>query len=478
MKILYYNWIQFDNKDNIGGGVNIYQRNLIDYLVNNTNYEIYFLSSGWKYNPFKRKTYIRPTNNIYKGRCKSFELINSTIMAPAFAIFMNPDRFIHDIGSENILDKFIQDNGPFDVIHFNNIEGISINVLKLKEKYPNTKFIVSIHNYQPICPLVQYFQNHNKCICNDYKNGEECLRCSQWLPNLKEYTKRCKNFAYDILNEYHLKFLKPLAKLYTLLFYYRSKSYIGNKSTMLPANYVEYRKHNIEYLNKYADYVLAVSERVREIMIKNGCNPDIVKTSYIGTKFAENELKYSVAQNTQPFTIAYLGYERIDKGFFFFIDALNKMNSKLASKINVVLAVAGIHKENYENKLSHFNKVIVYNGYTHDKLQDILKEVNLGIVPVLWEDNLPQVAIEMVALGVPILCSDFGGASELTKSDLFKFKGGDESDFINKLQGLVNYPDKLNEYWEYHPPLTTMKKHIEELTVYYGGDNSWNRKLA
>ena len=57
LKILYYNWVQFDNEKKEGGGVNIYQKNLIDYLVKNTNNEIYFLSSGWKYDPIKKYPY-------------------------------------------------------------------------------------------------------------------------------------------------------------------------------------------------------------------------------------------------------------------------------------------------------------------------------------------------------------------------------------------------------------------------------------
>ena len=157
MKILYYNWIQFDNEKNQGGGVNVYQRNLIGSLTHNTNNEIYFLSSGWKYNPLKTKTYIQETSNIFKDKCRSFEIINSSIMAPAFAMFMNPRKLIDDMATYEIFDEFILKFGPFDIIHFNNIEGISVNVLKLKEKYPSTKFIVSIHNYQPICPLNQYF---------------------------------------------------------------------------------------------------------------------------------------------------------------------------------------------------------------------------------------------------------------------------------------------------------------------------------
>ena len=54
MKLLYYNWIQFDNREGIGGGVNVYQKNLIEYLVNNTDDEVYFLSSGWAYDAFNQ----------------------------------------------------------------------------------------------------------------------------------------------------------------------------------------------------------------------------------------------------------------------------------------------------------------------------------------------------------------------------------------------------------------------------------------
>lgn len=468
MKILYYNWIQFDNEKNQGGGVNVYQKNLIDYLVNNTEQEVYFLSSGWEYNPLKTSPYIKETSNIYGNRCKSFVVINSSIMAPAFAVFMNPQKFIEDNLTYEIFDEFIKKHGPFDVIHFNNIEGISINVLKLKEKYPDTKFIVSIHNYQPICPLNQYFQNHNNVICHNFNNGEECLKCSVEIPGKKEYPNRCKYFYYNTLNG-NKKFLRFPLKMFCKIFKYRSKSYIGGRETMKPEQYERYRKHNIDMLNRYADVILAVSERVRQIMISHGIESDKVITSYIGTKFAESELGHSTAQTTSPFTIAYMGYERIDKGFFFLIDALSKLDKEIAKNINVVLAVAKIHKENYENKLKNFNKIIVHNGYTHKELPQILKDVNLGIVPVLWEDNLPQVAIEMVACGVPILCSDFGGASELSSSEYFKFKGGNENNFVEKLAAIINNPVLLNDYWLNHSPLTTMEKHVKNLLKIYGG---------
>ncbi len=466
MRILYYNWIQFDNEENNGGGVNVYQRNLIEYIINSVEYEVYFVSSGWHYNPLNPLTYIKKTKNIYKNKCKTFEIVNSSIMAPAFSIFMNPEKFITDHKSVDVFDKFIQKYGPFDVIHFNNIEGISINTLELKKKYPGTKFIVSIHNYQPLCPLNQLFQNHKKRICHNFDEGHECLRCAVVLPSGKEYCRRSRTW---LLRYFPKKpaFLQFPIKALCRLFNYRTVRYTGTKETMCPKWYAAYRKHNMECLNKYADSILAVSERVKEILIAHGIDPVKVKTCYIGTKFAEKELKHSVASAVQPFTIAYLGYERTEKGFFFLMDALAKLDSDLAGKINVVLAVANIHRKNVFPALTMFHDVKIYNGYRHDQLRDILANVNLGIVPVLWEDNLPQVAIEMVACGVPILCSSFGGASELCRSELFKFQGGNVEDFLNHLALLVHSPELLENYWKNHLTLTSMKKHVAQLHKYY-----------
>ena len=73
MKVLYYNWIQFDKKNNSGGGVNVYQKNLIEEISKDKNNEVYFLSSGIYYNFFKKRPYIKETKNIFGDRCKTYK---------------------------------------------------------------------------------------------------------------------------------------------------------------------------------------------------------------------------------------------------------------------------------------------------------------------------------------------------------------------------------------------------------------------
>jgi glycosyltransferase involved in cell wall biosynthesis len=242
-------------------------------------------------------------------------------------------------------------------------------------------------------------------------------------------------------------------------------------------DFEQYRGQNVEYINKYADCVLAVSDRVKQIVVRNGIAEALVRTSYIGTKFAENaQGKATTSPNKQPFTIAYLGYARIDKGFYFMIDALAQIDSDVAGKIKVKLAAGGCDP-NIKSSLRNFLDVEIMPSYSHAQLPEILSGVHLGVVPVLWEDNLPQVAVEMVACGVPILCSSFGGASELCSSDIFKFEGGDENDFIDKLTRFVKEPELLEEYWKYHKKLTTMKGHLEELISIYTEETTHIRSM-
>ena len=155
------------------------------------------------------------------------------------------------------------------------------------------------------------------------------------------------------------------------------------------------------------------------------------------------------------------------KRFDFFINALSTLGEDQAKNIDILIAAKNCREEYIRDKLKKFHSVTIKNGYKHEELDAILKDVHLGVIPVLWEDNLPQVAIEMVAHGVPILCSSYGGASELCASPLFKFEGGNAEDMLSHILHFVNKPSDLNEFWNYSKKLTTMSDHIDELKRYY-----------
>jgi glycosyltransferase involved in cell wall biosynthesis len=85
----------------------------------------------------------------------------------------------------------------------------------------------------------------------------------------------------------------------------------------------------------------------------------------------------------------------------------------------------------------------------------------------LWEDNLPQVAIECVASGVPILTSNRGGAQELLDCRDLVFQAGSRADFYTKLQGILDNPDILSVALAGRARLFTTREHYDLLREKY-----------
>ena len=120
------------------------------------------------------------------------------------------------------------------------------------------------------------------------------------------------------------------------------------------------------------------------------------------------------------------------------------------------------------NKLScKFSSFELLDGYDHSTLPSILEKTNVGVVPVLWEDNLPQVAIEFYAHGASVLASDLGGAHELSHANDFTFKGGDIAMLCESIKKIVSNPSITSSYFESGIKLSTVSQHFNELKKVY-----------
>ena len=108
-----------------------------------------------------------------------------------------------------------------------------------------------------------------------------------------------------------------------------------------------------------------------------------------------------------------------------------------------------------------------FDGFTHKTLDTVLQGVNLGIVPPIWEDNLPQVAIEMVSRGVPVLTSDRGGAQEISGHPDFIFKGGSADALQQRITAFSTREMSLAGFWDRPIQIFSMEEHVADLLTYY-----------
>lgn len=464
-KILIYNWVPFDNPWNRGGGVTIYCRNVIEkILAQNPTVNIYFLSSGFAYDASKAKTYTRKMPNVFGDRVHQFEIVNSPVPAEQRYIFMNPSVALENEQLKGVFNEFLNKYGPFKAVHFNNIEGLSLDVLDLKQEHPETRFIYSIHNYVPMCVNGFYYMRHKHCNCSPDHTAEDCMHCTRMdmETNLTKEMYNRGTYAHD-----------PKAcisrKRWTNAFGFERLEISATTENIL-----DFAKTATEKLNENCDDILAVSRRVYEIAKENGFDESKMSVSYIGTKVASVQCRRQAYEPQKGLKIIFLGSDinNEEKGYPFLLDSLSEMPARYASQIDIVLTLRQEEHAEIRTLLKNFRSIKIVQGYSHDDLPDLFKDCNLSLVPVLWEDNLPQIAIESVAYGVPVLASSAGGASELCSSDLFRFTAGSGEEMNSKIMHFVDDPKDLEEYWTHHNGLVTMEEHIASLLKYYGVENS------
>ncbi len=140
-------------------------------------HELYFLSSGIAYSLLRGDTYISKIKSIFP-ECRTFEIVKSSVMAPGHSFFYGSKIVVSDDSMVPVLKSFVEMYGPFDVVHFNNIEGLTLSVIS-REIFKCSKLFYSAHNYFSVFSQVNLWR-YERSNCLDSNKGQSCTYC---LPN-------------------------------------------------------------------------------------------------------------------------------------------------------------------------------------------------------------------------------------------------------------------------------------------------------
>jgi glycosyltransferase involved in cell wall biosynthesis len=497
MKVLYYNWVDYLDDEQRGGGVSLYQRNLLAEIdrQNAANgageqIEATFLAAGISHDLIRRRPrWESIRHGPAKDRHRRYEIINSATLAPAHHSFGQQSQ-LEDDATLQVFHDFIAPTGPYDVVHFNNLEGLPAAALGLKSRWPETRVVLSLHNYYPFCAQVNLWQRE----AADCRNDQGTRACTTCLP--EQFNPAHLRLAHALA--YHLKCMRirPGSRAFDAIFHLtttwgaRASRLLGRTVRRLkrqrsapsarahpssPHHQIR-RQTMVALINAHCDHVLCVSDAVRQVAVAFGLAPEILHTSYIGTEaaaeFPRTHPKPQLPRMDGTLKLAYLGYMRRDKAFYFLLNALEALPDAVKHRLHLTIAArdAGDGSGKRLHALGQDLASLSYHdGYSASDLDTLLGDVDLGLVPVLWRDNLPQVAIEMHARHIPLITSDLGGARELSGSPTLTFPAGDTAAFQARLTAALNGEINLKDYWHTARPPVTMAQHLAALREVYGG---------
>lgn len=305
---------------------------------------------------------------------------------------------------ENLIDFYLKDSKN------NNIEVLSIYDDKLESyeyKYNNCKFHFikknAIHDF-----FTLYSEKILRRLFGIYYG-------TPYIRKVCSYIKKEKK-DYDMIVVENMPQYGPMIKKVSnsKLVLHLHNDYLNIDSFKNKENYSSYDK-----ILCVSDFI---SNRVRAV---GNTNDNKVFTLYNGIdleRFYNNSksnddifTKYKIEKN--KFNIIYSGRVCPEKGVENLIDAFNMMNDSTLQLIILGGYNYGTSKDNdfiTNLKKKSLEKNVVFTGYVnYDDINYLYAIADLGVIPSIVNEACPLTAIEMMASGIPVICTNSGGLPEL-----------------------------------------------------------------
>lgn len=290
--------------------------------------------------------------------------------------------------------RFLNESPAFDLLHC--IHPMRVGEIARAVKERGLKVILHLVDYWTLCPRAT-LQRPDGSLCDGPDRGNNCaLHC------------------------YHTEALDRLTK----------------------------RWSEAQDLLTMTDVVISPSEFLIDVFRRNRVNT--AKFVYL-----PHGADYSVLRNFArriddgPRTIINLGFVGTllpHKG----VDILVKAFTKIPSD-NLRLKIYGGYFEMHEYysnllALAKGDKRIEFCGeYQFENIADVMKDIDMVVVPSLWYENAPLVISMAQMFGIPVIASRLGGITEMVADGVngFTFHPGDVEDLADRIRMVAANPDVL-----------------------------------
>lgn len=399
------------------GGITNYVRSLAKEQVTSGD-EVFVLAKEGKedgYKIIKYKTRIRSTTFYHKKDAIAFHKLKKLLLS------LRPS-----------------------LVHIHSMLNLDQRVWKLLVSL-NIPYIVSLHDYYFICPRIQMVP-FDKACCQK-ANTSECLTCFSFL----------HRFFY-------------LRKVLELIF---TKPRIENFPLRDKKIYLDWMK-NTKCLLEKANLLLPVSSKVQEIFENSGIDGNY-RVLNIGNNSAYNFDKIQKPDLKKEDSINLVILNNIShiKGGDLLISIIKRItNCKLKFHF------FGRYSDKQKAEMESAN-IAVHGEYNQQNLPSLLKNMNMGIAVPIWEDNGPQIVMEMLNNKLPVFATKIGGITDFVNlTNGFLFNPFSEDD-INKAVYFLNHLtyEKVNQLKKQIKPTLTPKEHALEMKKVYASIVTGDKEL-
>jgi glycosyltransferase involved in cell wall biosynthesis len=436
------------------GGLIAYAEDLMSAQVRRGHDVAYFLSG--RHYPVGRPRLKR----WHRGGVELYEAVNPPIVFGLDHGTRYPEHDLSDPWLEQAFDEVVSDRRP-DVVHVQELAGLPSSLLE-RARAAGVPVLMTLHDYFPLCSTLRLYDSTGS-VCLRRDIGEDCVATNAGAPAdagpLKVHTmhfelERAKAALPGVRRINFARATSPVGTVVGALARRGRPAPSAGSGGPPPtpirpglgAAYQRRRDVNLERLRR-VDRLLTPSRRVAEIYRLLGVDTENLHHVPITLAHLERLRPRALAAPPRPVTFATLGgCSAPSKGVNVVLDALERLGPADAGS-RWHLLVFGPVDPSAEAELARSPGVSVRGGFHNSELDRLLDEVDVGLVPSVWEETYGFVGLEFLAKGIPLLATPIGGVVEYAREGETAWLNHSRSGegLAELMQAIVDRPERVVE---------------------------------
>jgi Glycosyltransferase len=189
--------------------------------------------------------------------------------------------------------------------------------------------------------------------------------------------------------------------------------------------------------SRHVDQVIGVSQHILDRHLREGCFPQAAHSVIPNTCRLPDDRSLLARTSAGARRIGFLGRLVREKG----VEELLRAWSRLPLRAGIELHIAGTGTADYLaalRALAGDRADVHWRGFV--AADAFLDDIDLLVVPSLWEDPAPLVVQEALARRVPVLGAARGGIPELLGNPVMQFEPLDPDELASRLAALIDGP--------------------------------------
>jgi glycosyltransferase involved in cell wall biosynthesis len=349
-----------------------------------------------------------------------------------------------------------------DVIHIHSLLGIPFETIpRLAALAP---VVFSFHDYGLICQRRVLLQPGGK-VSETYADQSDCAWCVDAVdPKRYRLQARLRRTPWSAAIRLVHAFERISGRDLSMT---REKSGVPASPADAAAPYRRRLAAGIGAVNANAARVIAVSRAVRDVLVRAGVANELVHVMHIGSGSADQltRLPLPSANNGGKVTFLYLGQLGGHKGVHVLIDAAARLDPPPR-----VIVTGESYDRPYGEKMRRLAPASVeFSGpYGASDLPRLLGEADVVVAPVITPDTSPQVVLEALAAGRPVVGSRIGGIPDFVTDGVNGrlFAAGDAAELARIMDEMMD-PALVARLASEARNHKRVDQHVEELETLY-----------